>query len=94
MVESDESFVELTGHVGMYFPIGVVPLDGESDVFRCFFIYCHWIILSNHVDQVVCIFSIYIFHRKVIDHEAKTNWSGLVFPQSIYNLALVITVLS
>ncbi len=33
MVESDESFIEVTGHVGMYFPIGVVPLNGESNVF-------------------------------------------------------------
>ncbi len=94
MVESDESFLEVTGHVDMCFPIGVIPLNGESNVFHCFFVHCHWIILSNRVDQVVRIFSIYIFHRKVVDHEAETNWSCFVFPQSIYNLVLIITVLS
>ena len=93
MVESDVSFIKVTGHVGMYFPIDVVPLNGESNVFCCFFVHCHWIILSNRVDQMVRIFSIYIFHRKVVDHEAETNWSGFVFSQSIYNLALVITML-
>ncbi len=32
MVESDESFIKVTGHMGMYFPIGVVSLNGESNV--------------------------------------------------------------
>ena len=38
--------------------------------------------------------SVHIFYSEVVDHKAKDDWSGLVLPQSMYDLALVVAVFS
>ena len=42
---------------------------------------------------MIRIFLIHILYREVIDDEAKAYRSGFVFPESVYDLALVVPIL-
>ncbi len=44
MFESCKRFLNIPRHVNVRFSVRVIPLDGESNVFCCFFVYCHWVV--------------------------------------------------
>ena len=92
MFESDKGFVEVAWHVDVCLSIGIIPLNGMCDVFCCFFVHCHWIIIPDCVDKVVCVCSVDIFDGEIINHEAEADWSGLVLPKSMDDFALVVSV--
>ena len=82
VLESRECFLEVDWHVYVCLLILVIPLNDESDVFHYFLVHCHWnISRSNFLDGP---------HPR---GSANADRSGLVFPESIDDRALMVSIL-
>jgi hypothetical protein len=79
--------------VDVCFPVQVIPVNGESDIFCCLPVHRHRIIFFDCANQMVCIFLSDIFYCKVVDTEAETYGFRLVSPKSVYDFALMISKL-
>jgi hypothetical protein len=60
-------------HVLMCHVIGVVPVEGDSTVEAAVPICRDCVVFIECVDDVVCMFSVDVFHTKVVDHKNETN---------------------
>jgi hypothetical protein len=93
MLESREPLVEVAWHVDMGFSVFKVPLDGESDVFICFLVHRHWIVSSDRIYYMIRVFLIHLFYCKIINNETKAYRFGFVLPETVDDLALMVSIL-
>ena len=80
MVESDESFIEVTGHVDMCFPIGVIPLEGKTAIARARPIEANFVGGTKGGDEIVGVGAVSVAHTEIVNNEAEDDVACVVSP--------------
>ena len=71
----------------------VVPVQFDADVFLALPVCFEIVVRPDGVDEMLRVFLPDILYPEVVNYESELDWAPFMFPQSRYQLALIVVLI-
>ena len=84
-------FGDVARHGEMHLVPLIIPIQGKTNVFLSFPIFCDGIMLLENANQMLRMLLSNILDAKVVYHERGLDWMPIMCPKARYDHALFVT---